>query len=152
MRKHLEELLPTLVQALLEGTYQPGDIRRVWIPKSGGGQRGLGIPNVVDRTVSEAIRMVLDPFYEPTFREQSHVFRPQRSCHTAIAQARKHMEEGYEWVVDLDLEKFFDRVHHQRLLARLSQRVKDQRILVAIGRMLKAKVVMPEGVVVSTEE
>jgi group II intron reverse transcriptase/maturase len=152
VRKLLPRLLPKLTKELLKGTYQPGNIRRVWIPKSGGGQRGLGIPNVVDRVVAETVRLLLEPLYEPTFHEQSHGFRPGRSCQTAIAQARSIMEEGYEWVVDLDLEKFFDRVNHQRLMARLAQRVKDRRLLVLIGRMLKVGVVMPDGVVVSNEE
>jgi group II intron reverse transcriptase/maturase len=151
VRKHLNDLLPRLMKALLDGTYEPGNIRRVWIPKSGG-QRGLGIPNVVDRMVAEAVRLVLEPLYEPTFHAQSHGFRPERSCHTAVADARKHLADGYGWVVDFDLEKFFDRVHHQRLLARLAQRITDRRILVLIGRMLKAKVVMPDGVLVRTEE
>lgn len=152
VRMHLEELVPKLTRALLEGTYEPGNIRRVWIPKAGGGQRGLGIPNVVDRMVAEAVRLVLEPLYEPTFHAQSHGFRPGRSCHTAIAEACKHLDEGYDWVVDLDLERFFDRVPHQRLMARLSQRVHDRRLLVLIGRMLKAKVVLPDGVVVGTDE
>ena len=152
VREHLEELLPTLTTSLLGGRYQPGDIRRVWIPKAGGGQRGLGIPDVVDRMVQEAVRRVLEPLYEPTFHGSSHGFRPGRSCHTAIAEARTHVEEGYEWTVDLDLEKFFDRVSHQRLMARLAQRVDDRRLLVLIGRMLKAKVVMPDGVLVNTEQ
>jgi group II intron reverse transcriptase/maturase len=107
---------------------------------------------VIDRVVAEAIRLLLEPLYEPTFHEQSHGFRPGRSCQTAIAQAKSIMEEGYEWVVDLDLEKFFDRVNHQRLMARLAERVKDRRLLVLIGRMLKVGVVMPDGVVVSNEE
>jgi group II intron reverse transcriptase/maturase len=98
------------------------------------------------------VRQVLEPLYEPTFHESSHGFRSGRSCHTAITQAVAHVEEGYAWVVDLDLENFFDRVHHQRLLSRLAQRVQDKRLLVLIGRMLKAKVVMPEGVKVSTDE
>jgi RNA-directed DNA polymerase len=140
-----------LAASLLEGTYQPGDIRRVWIPKPGG-QRGLGIPNVVDRVVQEAVRRVLEPLYEPTFHPNSHGFRPNRSCHTAIQQARRYLEDGYEWVVDIDLEKFFDRVCHQRLMARLAERIDDRRLLVLIGRMLKAKVVMPDGVKVSMEE
>ena len=96
--------------------------------------------------------MLLEPLYEPSFHEQSHGFRPGRSCHTAIAQAKGIMEEGYEWVVDIDLEKFFDRVNHQRLMARLAERVKDRRLLVLIGRMLKVGVVMPDGVRVATEE
>lgn len=147
-----EELEAELTASLLEGTYRPGDIRRAWIPKEGGGRRGLGIPNVVDRVVQEAVRRVLEPQYEPTFHPSSHGFRPGRGCHTAIQQARGYLDEGYEWVVDIDLEKFFDRVHHQRLMARLTQRVEDRRVLVLIGQMLKAKVVMPDGVKVSTEE
>jgi group II intron reverse transcriptase/maturase len=127
-------------------------VRRVWIPKPGGGERGLGIPNVIDRVVQQAVHRVLGPNYEPTFHDGSHGFRPGRSCHTAIDAAKQHMYAGYGWVVDLDLEKFFDRVHHERLLARLGQRVKDSRFLAVIRRMLKAKVVMPDGVVVATEE
>jgi group II intron reverse transcriptase/maturase len=145
-------LLPHLRRALLEGTYQPGDIRRVWIPKPGGGQRGLGIPNVIDRWVQQAVLQVLEPLFEPTFHPSSHGFRPQRGAHTAIAEARTHIAEGCEVVVDLDLSKFFDRVHHQRLLARLGQRVADHRLLRLIGQMLKAKVVMPDGMRVSTDE
>ena len=152
VREHLDVLLAKLKHALLDGNYVPGEIRRVWIPKSGGGERGLGIPNVVDRVVSEAVRQVLEPVYEPTFHENSHGFRAGRSCHTAIAQAVSYLKEGYEWVVDIDLEKFFDRVHHQRLMSRLSQRVTDTRLLKLIGKMLKARVVMPDGVRVSTEE
>lgn len=152
VREHLEAIVAELKASLLDGSYAPGDIRRVWIPKSGGGQRGLGIPNVVDRMVQEAVRQVLEPVYEPTFHASSHGFRPGRSCHTAIAEAVQHLEEGYEWVVDLDLEKFFDRVHHQRLMSQLAQRVHDKRLLMLIGQMLKAQVVLPEGVVVNMEE
>ena len=108
VRKHIHEILPELRADLLDGSYRPGDIRRVWIPKAGGGQRGLGIPNVVDRMVQEAIRLVLEPVYEPTFHESSHGFRPNRSCQTAIAEARGYVEKGNEWVVDIDLEKFLD--------------------------------------------
>lgn len=150
--EHLGEIVPALHRRLLEGSYRPGMIRRVWIPKSGGGERGLGIPDVVDRLVQQAVHQVLSPHYEPTFHGSSHGFRPGRSCHTAIAEAKSYVEEGHEWVVDLDLEKFFDRVHHERLLARLEQRVKDRRLIQLIRRMLKARVVMPDGVVVSTEE
>jgi RNA-directed DNA polymerase len=152
VRPHLDRLLPEINRALLEGRYQPGMIRRVWIPKPGGGERGLGIPNVVDRLVQQAVHRVLSPSYEPTFHDASHGFRPGRSCHTAITAAKEHLYAGYGWVVDLDLEKFFDRVHHERLLARLGQRVKDPRLLTVVRRMLKARVVMPDGVVVATEE
>jgi group II intron reverse transcriptase/maturase len=152
MRKHRDEWIPALQTALSKGTYEPGDIRRVWIPKIGGGRRGLGIPDVIDRVVQEAVRLVLEPLYEPTFHCSSHGFRPGRSCHTAIAEAAQHVEAGQEWVVDLDLERFFDRVNHQRLMSRLAQRAHDRAVLVLIGRMLKAKVVLPDGVVVPTEE
>jgi len=152
VRARLVAVVSELKTSLLDGRYTPGEIRRVWIPKGGGGQRGLGIPNVVDRMVQEAVRQVLEPVYEPTFHASSHGFRPGRSCQTAIAEAVQYLDEGYEWVVDIDLEKFFDRVNHQRLMSRLAQRVHDKRLLVLIGQMLKAQVVLPDGVVVSTEE
>jgi group II intron reverse transcriptase/maturase len=152
MRARIDETLQMLRRELLAGSYRPGAIRRVWIPKASGGQRGLGIPNVIDRIVQQAVHQVLSPMYEPTFHASSHGFRPGRSCHTAIAEAQEHLRQGNEWVVDLDLEKFFDRVHHERLLARLRSRVSDERVLALIRRMLKAKVVMPDGVVMVTEE
>ena len=152
VQEHLDEILQKLAADLLLGTYRPGMIRRVWIPKGGGGQRGLGIPDVVDRVIQEAVRRVLDPLWEPMFHSNSHGFRKGRSCHTAIAQAVEYLQDGHEIVVDLDLEKFFDQVCHQRLMARLAQRVEDRRLLVLIGQMLKAKVVLPDGVVVSTDE
>lgn len=152
VRAHWREIHAELSRALAAGTYAPGMIRRVWIPKAGGGERGLGIPNVVDRVVQEAVRLELDPLYEPTFHASSHGFRKGRSCHTAIAQARQYVDDGCEWVVDLDLEKFFDRVPHQRLMARLSERVADRNLLSLIGRMLRARVVLPNGVVVANEE
>jgi RNA-directed DNA polymerase len=145
-------VLPRLQADLLKGTYRPGGIRRAYIPKAGGGQRGLGIPDVIDRVVQEAVRQVLEPLWEPTFHPSNHGFRPGRSCHTAIAEATGHLEDGYEWVVDLDLEKFFDLVCHQRLTAQLAERVADRRLLMLIGRMLKAKVVLPDGVVIDTEQ
>ena len=140
---------PGLRRDLLEGRWRPGEIRRALIPKAGGGQRGLGIPNVVDRVVMEAVRQVLEPLFEPTFHPSSHGFRPGRSCHTAVAEAGQHLRDGHEWVVDVDLEKFFDRVNHQRLMARLAQRVEDRRLLVLIGRLLRAQVVLPDGVVIA---
>ena len=124
-----KELLPRLRRQLLDGSYRPGDIRRVWIPKPGGGERGLGIPNVIDRWVQQAVLQVLEPIFEPTFHDSSHGFRRGRGAQTAIAQARKHLAGGHTTIVDIDLAKFFDRVNHQRLLARLAQRVKDKRVL-----------------------
>lgn len=100
VEEHLDESLPELQRQLLDGSYRPGMIRRVWIPKSGGGPRGLGIPNVVDRWVQQAVHQVLSPYYERTFHPNSHGFRPGRGCHTAIDQAKEYLEEGYEWVVD----------------------------------------------------
>jgi group II intron reverse transcriptase/maturase len=151
-REHWNDVKPKLVRALLDGSYRPGDIRRVWIPKPGGGERGLGIPDVIDRIVQEATRMCVEPLYEPFFHQNSHGFRPRRSCHTAIEQARSYLAQGSGFVVDLDLKDFFNRVNHQRLLAKLAQRVSDKRVLILIGRMLKAKVVLPTGVVIDTEQ
>jgi group II intron reverse transcriptase/maturase len=145
-------LLPKLCRELRSGSYRPGDVRRVWIPKPGGGQRGLGIPNVVDRVVQQAMLQVLEPVFEPTFHPSSHGFRPNRGAHTAIAEAKEHVQAGFDIVVDLDLEKFFDQVNHQRLLNRLAQRVKDGQFLQIVHRMLKAKVVLPDGARVSSEE
>lgn len=145
-------LLPKLRHALLTGQYRPGDVRRVWIPKPGGGQRGLGIPNVVDRLVQQAVHQVLEPVFEAGFHDSSHGFRRGRGAQTAIVEAAKYVNEGRTWVVAIDLSKFFDKVNHQRLLARLSQKVADGRLLKLIHRMLKAAVVMPDGTQVQTTE
>lgn len=150
--EHAPQLLANLHQALMDGTYIPGDIRRVWIPKPGGGERGLGIPNVVDRIVQQAVLQVLEPIFEPTFHNSSHGFRRRRGAQTAIAEAKGYFAEGYGTTVDIDLSKFFDRVHHQRLLSRLAQRVGDVRILKLIHLMLKAKVVLPDGSSSPTQE
>lgn len=152
VRANLERTLREVSRQLLEGTYQPGMVRRVWIPKGGGGKRGLGIPTVVDRTVQQAVLRVLQPHIDPTFDESSHGFRPRRSCHTAVQAASQHVEAGYGWVVDIDLEKFFDTVNHQRLMAQLERRIDDRRITRLIRRMLRAKVALPEGVVIETME
>ena len=145
-------LLAVLRRELLAERFRPGDIRRVWIPKPGGGQRGLGIPNVVTRVVQQAMLQVLEPIFEPSFHPSSHGFRPNRGAHTAIAEATGYLEAGFRTVVDLDLAKFFDRVHHQRLLGRMSQRVTDRCVLDLIRRMLKAAVSMPDGTRVAVEE
>lgn len=145
-------IIARLRRDVLAECYRPGDVRRVWLPKPGGGQRGLGIPNVVDRAVQQAVLQILEPIFEPTFHDSSHGFRPNRGAHTAIAEATGYLEDGYQTVVDLDLAKFFDHVHHQRLLARIAQCVKDQRIIRLIRLMLTATVVMPDGTKVAVRE
>ena len=140
MREHLTRCLLELRRSLLDGSYRVGDIRRVWIPKANGGTRGLGIPNVIDRIVQQAVHQVLSPHYEPTFHDGSHGFRPGRSCHTAIKRAKEFLEEGHDWVVDIDLAKFFDEVNHARLMSRLEQRITDRRVLSLIRQMLRARV------------
>ncbi len=145
-------MLARLRRDLLAECYRPGDVRRVWLPKPGGGQRGLGIPNVVDRVVQQAVLQILEPIFDPAFHPSSHGFRPKRGAHTAIAEAKGYLAAGYQTVVDLDLAKFFDRVHHQRLLARIALRVTDQRIISLVRRMLTASVVMPDGTKVAVRE
>ena len=145
-------MLARLRRDVLAECYRPGDVRRVWLPKPGGGQRGLGIPNVVDRVVQQAVLQILEPIFDPTFHPSSHGFRPKRGAHTAIAEAKGYLAAGYQTVVDLDLAKFFDRVHHQRLLARIALRVTDQRIISLVRRMLTASVVMPDGTKVAVRE
>lgn len=152
VREHLSKILPHLQRELLSGDFQPGLIRRVWIPKPGGGQRGLGIPDVIDRLVQQAIAQVLSPHFVPFFHPSSHGFIEGRSCHTAITEACGYLQEGQNVVVDLDVEKFFDQVNHQRLMSKLEQKVSDSRLLNLLRKMLKANIVMPDGVVVSNEK
>jgi len=148
----LNQIIPALHHSLLNGTYVPGDIRRVWIPKNGGGERGLGIPNVIDRIVQQSLYRRLVSEYDGTFHRSSHGFRPGKSCHTAIEEAKSYLESGYEYVVDIDLEKFFDTVNHERLMSRLRQRIPDRRILRLIHLMLKTNTIMPDGVKVANDE
>jgi len=143
---HLKVHWPRLRDELLRGTYRPMPVRRVEIPKPDGGMRKLGIPTVVDRLIQQAVLQVLSPLWEPTFSAYSFGFRPGRSAHQAIGQAQAYIADGRTWVVDLDLEKFFDRVNHDRLMARLARRISDKRLLKLIRGYLNAGV-MENGLV-----
>ena len=139
LRAHLREHWLRIKEELLAGDYQPQPVLKVEIPKPGGkGMRMLGIPTVIDRLLQQAIHQVLSPLFEPNFSESSYGFRPQRSAQQAVLKARRYVREGRRWVVDIDLEKFFDRVNHDILMSRLARRIKDKRVLRLIRSYLQA--------------
>jgi len=137
---HLKQHWPAIREQLLSGTYRPKPVKRVEIPKPDGGVRKLGIPTVLDRFIQQAVMQVLQGRWDPEFSNSSYGFRPGRSAHQAVAQAQQYIAEGYGWCVDLDLEKFFDRVNHDRLMAQIAKRIDDRRLLKLIRAFLNAGV------------
>jgi group II intron reverse transcriptase/maturase len=138
LKGYLQEEWPRIREELLAGRYHPQPVRKVEIPKPGGGTRMLGIPTVLDRLIQQAVHQVLSPLFDPGFSESSYGFRPGRSAHQAVKAAQRHVEDGLRWVVDIDLEKFFDRVHHDTLMSLVKRKVADREVLSLIDRYLKA--------------
>src|SRR5262244_3402210 len=144
---YLKQHWPAIREQLLSGTYKPQPVRRVEIPKpDGGGVRKLGIPSTLDRFIQQAVMQVLQRLWDRTFSDHSYGFRPGRSAHQAVAQAQQYIAEGYGWCVDFDLEKFFDRVNHDKLMGQIAKRVEDKRLLKLIRAFLNAGV-MENGLV-----
>lgn len=151
LREHLSKHWEKIRTKLLEGRYQPIPVRRVEIEKPGGGVRELGIPTVLDRFIQQLLLQVMTPIYEPRFSSSSWGFRPGRSAHDAMLAAQGYVRGGKDWVVDIDIEKFFDRVNHDILMTRIGQTIRDKRVLKLIGRFLRSGV-MIHGVVIESEE
>lgn len=151
LEPHLRRHWESVRAKLLAGTYTPSPVRRVEIPKPTGGTRALGIPTVLDRFVQQLVLQELQPIFEPLFSEHSYGFRPGRSAHDAVRAAREFVRQGKSWVVDIDITKFFDRVHHDKLMHRIGQVVRDKRLLRLIGSYLRSGVLV-EGVVLATAE
>lgn len=151
LSSYLKKHWPQIREQLLAGTYNPEPVKRVEIPKPDGGIRKLGIPTVLDRFVQQAVMQVLQKYWDKTFSEHSYGFRPGRSAHQAISRSQQYVEQGYRWVVDIDLEKFFDRVNHDKLMSKLAKRISDKRLLKIIRAFLNAGV-MENGLVSATTE
>ena len=148
---YLKKHWPQIREQLLAGVYSPKPVKRVEIPKSEGGIRKLGIPTVLDRFIQQAIMQVLQEHWDKTFSEHSYGFRPGRSAHQAISRGQQHVDQGYRWIVDIDLEKFFDRVNHDKLMGNLAKRIHDKRLLKIIRAFLNAGV-MENALVSATTE
>lgn len=151
LEPYLREHWPAIREQLLAGSYRPSAVKRQLIPKSGGGMRELGIPTVLDRFVQQLLLQVLQPIFDPTFSEHSHGFRPGRRAHDAVRKAQQYIQDGRRWVVDVDLEKFFDRVNHDVLMGKLENRIGDRGVLRIIRRFLEAGI-MADGVVAERYE
>lgn len=149
--RHLTQHWDVVREKLLKGTWTPSPVRRVEIPKPDGGIRALGIPTVMDRLIQQMLLQVLGPIFEPQFSPHSYGFRPGRGAHDAIQAAQRYAQEGYEWVVDIDIAKFFDHVHHDILMGRIGSTIRDKRVLRLIGKYLR-RGAMIDGVVVVNEE
>jgi len=149
--KYLAKHWPKIKQALLKGMYHPLPARRKEIPKPDGSVRFLGIPTVLDRCIQQAVSQILEQIWDPVFSDFSYGFRPGRSAHDAVIQGKRYMVEGYTYVVDMDLSKFFDRVNHDRLMSRVASRIADKRVLKLIRQYLKSGVML-EGVVIYAQE
>ncbi len=150
LRLYLKEQWPQIKEELLSGTFRPSPVKRVEIPKPGGGIRKLGIPTVLDRFIQQALHQTLSPIFEIEFSEQSFGFRPKRSAHDAVKSAQKHAASGNRFVIDLDLDSFFDRVNHDILMSRVARKIKDKRILILIRSFLQSGV-MADGVKIETQ-
>ena len=143
LRLYLRIHWPRIKEELLDGRYRPSAVREVMIPKPGGkGMRKLGIPTVVDRLIQQALHQVMSPIFDGNFNDHSYGFRPGRSAHQAVLQARAYVADGRRWVVDMDLEKFFDRVNHDILMSRVARRIGDRRVLSLVRRYLQAGVMV----------